>query len=259
MSTNLQTHAIVLHKFPYGDKDLIIRLLTADGEVISAFAKGGQNSAKRFGPVLDVFNQVEITATQRPHSSMLNLQGAQLLLPMDAVRLDLIKYAACSFFAEMFLVFLKEGEKLPELYRDFQSFLLQLNQLESFDENALPAWEYKWLHHLGFKPELSQCVTCGDTCGDNGGDNCVDRATQEKFYHFSEKSGGILCQPCQKSELWGGKSKMLSYQAIQGLLQNVMPSHLNHVRNLRQTLESFIEYTAGKSLKSLQFLNQVLL
>jgi len=250
MSQVVHAQSIVLHKFPYGDKDLIVRLLNSEGEILTVFAKGGQNSSKRFGPVLDLFNQIDIIAKSRPNSSMLSLQSAELRFAMDSVRTDLTKFAVASFFSEMFLVFLKEGEKLPELYDDFCGFLQDINQTHSLEEQSIPVWEYKWLQHLGFNPQFSQCVTCGD------------EPAQEKSYHFSEKSGGILCQPCQKSELWGGKAKMLSYQVIQGLMQNLIPRDTSHepraTRNLRQALESFIEYTAGKNLKSLQFLNQVL-
>ncbi len=58
--SHFHTNAIVLHTFPYGDKDLIARLLTVEGELISCFAKGAQNSQKRFGPALDVLNQVVV-------------------------------------------------------------------------------------------------------------------------------------------------------------------------------------------------------
>lgn len=272
----IQTTTIVLHKLAYGEKDLIVKLLTQEGEIVSAFAKSGQNSSRRFGPVLDAFNQVSIVATQRPHSSLLNLQGANLILPMDAVRLDLVKFAIATFFAEMTLTFVRECDRLPALYEDFLLLLETISHPGPVDEAHIPVLEYKWLQHLGFNPELVSCLAC----------QC--HVQPQQTYYFASKNGGIYCHDCQKQGTWSARGQALSYQSIQLLTKKILSEPLpvlqkdnlidsslvaekslqeksshektshDSVRSIRLALENFIEYTAGKNLKSLQFLNQVL-
>ena len=45
---SLQYHVLVLRTMPYGDNDLIFSLISAESGRISAFAKNGKNSRKRF-------------------------------------------------------------------------------------------------------------------------------------------------------------------------------------------------------------------
>ena len=53
----LATPAIVLHAFDYLESSRILRLVTREGGVRSALAKGARRSSRRFGSAVDLFAQ----------------------------------------------------------------------------------------------------------------------------------------------------------------------------------------------------------
>jgi DNA repair protein RecO (recombination protein O) len=95
----IKEKAILLTKNKYGESDLILKLLTSNGEIYSAIAKSALKSRKRFGGgVLEPTHYVNVTLTRRTDDSsgerMAVLNEAQIIddfkgLKTDYDRLDL--------------------------------------------------------------------------------------------------------------------------------------------------------------------------
>lgn len=262
--------AFVLNKIPYGDADWIVTLFSADGVKFSAFAPSGRSSRKRFAGNLDLFNLLEVVATDHKREGLSRLKEADLVTPMVEVRKDLFKFAAACYFSEMILHFAQERDRHPALYELFASFLASLNRSDPLSSHMIPLMEDRFLSLLGFEPELKLCLVCSKRMRD--ADDC--------FFHGMK--GGLLCSSCLaqdkahwKERVLKGKKPVvaepngaypLSYGAIKKLVEGrtLPPKAWNRlqwspeeVSQTRRALEYFIQYTVGKPFKSLQFLSHV--
>ncbi len=250
-----KSKALVLRRIPYGEADTIVTCLSEEGRLIKGFAPSERSSRKRFGGVLDLFNQVEVQWKENRNSELVRLQLADLVCGMEGVRNDLSKFAAACYFAELILVFHKENEKGPAVYNDFVVFLEEHKNHETFEPHLVPLMEHRFLDLLGFRPELSVCLDCRESIH------------PDRDYFFQGKKGGIVCSKC-KTRLNGSfENYPLSYKLLDLISREF---HKNprqwksnpwspvEVHSARRALEYFIQYTAGKPFKSLGFLSKIL-
>ena len=245
---------IVLKKTPYGDDDLIVHFLTEEGLHLSLFAAGARKSARRFGTTLDLFNELEIQYREK-NSNLLRIDSAELLTLMEGIRKALPKYAAACYFTEMILSFLQEREASFVLYKSFREFLATLNDPAPMDSHLIPLMEHHFLDLFGFKPTLNRCLDCGKG------------VSPQSTYFFEGIKGGIVCTPCKAGPKGGSSAEFpLTYNAIrQILLASPSPEGWKksalkplEISQTRKAFEYFIQYTAGRPLKSLQFLSNIL-
>lgn len=246
-----KARGIVLKKNPYGDDDLILHFLTEEGLRLSLFAAGGRKSLKRFGTSLDLFNELEIHYREK-NSNLLSLDSADLITLMEGLRRSIPKFAAACYFTEVILAFLQEREASPNLFQSFLGFLEGLNHPEPLQAHLIPLMEHHFLDLFGFKPTLSRCLDCGTG------------VNSKSSYFFEGIKGGVVCSPCAPK---GGLSEFpLTYNALRQILgSSSSPEGWKNLRwnpleisQTRKALEYFIQYTAGRPLKSLPFLSNVL-
>lgn len=256
-----EVEAIVLNKLPYGDGDLILTALTAEGSRITLFAKQGLASQRRFGPTLDFGNTLHLEFHSKPAASLKRLNRAELLSGVPGIRNDLTRYALASYFAEIILHFLPADESLPAVYQTFTSHLRALDNTVTVPGHWIPMMEYAYLSLFGFQPVLDRCLSC---------DGGIEEARQ---YQFHGGRGGVICGICAQQEPTklamplNGNAYPMSYTAIHHLMgaltqrplqyERVAPWGEGEVAQVRRAFEYFIQYTAGKPLRSLQFLSQV--
>jgi len=55
MSSTIETEALLLGRVLYGERDIVLTLLTRDAGLVQALARGARGSRKRFGEALDLF------------------------------------------------------------------------------------------------------------------------------------------------------------------------------------------------------------
>ncbi len=245
-----KTTALVLRKIHYGESDAVVTFLNDDGKRFSGFAKGEAVSQKRFGGSLDLFNTVGLVY-QKGKEEMIRLSSAEIVSSMPALRTELSKFAAACYFSELVLSFLHDNETVVSLYDVFTSFLKTLNDDPAFKPHLIPLMEHQMLHLFGYKPELASCI------------QCQTPLTSEKKYFFQGAKGGVVCSGCAPAQT----NYPITYLGLQQMLAGFeMPPNewgsldwtSDDVHNARSAFEYFIQYTAGKPLKSLTFLSQIL-
>src|SRR5437016_3008125 len=101
----LATEAIVLHAFDYLESSRIFRLLTRDGGVRSALAKGARRSSRRFGSAMDLFAQGSAQLYAKPGRDLDTLSAFDVALARPALGADLGRFAGASAIAELTLRF----------------------------------------------------------------------------------------------------------------------------------------------------------
>src|SRR5271168_5084170 len=94
-------HGFILRIIPAQEADVILRILTVDGEKISAFAKAGLKSRKRFGGALEPLTQIEFRATKKDSQDLYYLEETQLKHEFKNLKADFERLTIATYLAEL--------------------------------------------------------------------------------------------------------------------------------------------------------------
>ena len=175
-------HAVVLRTVAYGESDLVVHLLVRSRGRLSAFARGGKKSARRFGGALEPFSVVEAVFSERRSADLLTLHEASLLEGHAGLRDDLSRLAHAGYASELAHELTHAGEPAEALYDLLCDFLMRLS-LGAATSSRLRAFELGALAAAGLTPELSACARCGEALA--AGRAALDPA-----------AGGLVCLSC---------------------------------------------------------------
>jgi DNA repair protein RecO (recombination protein O) len=106
------------------------------------------------------------------------------------------------------------------------------------------------LNLAGFRPQLFQCVSCGE-------------AIQEQDQFFSADLGGLLCPDCQSRERSARPISSVAVKVLRYLQRRDWQtvSVLDLKRPLQRELENlmhyYLTYILERNLKSVDFLNRL--
>ncbi|MBI4412588.1 MAG: DNA repair protein RecO [Deltaproteobacteria bacterium] len=260
-----KTTAVILKKIPYSESDMIVWWLAGDGRKQGGFAPSARSSQKRFAGGLDLFTFVELLYQERKGTELVLLQNASLQNGMEGIRKDLPKFASACYFSEMILEFLQEKQSLPAVFGIFWHFLQTIDRPGPLAPHLIPLMEHQLLTLFGFRPSLSACGKCGKKIRSAEPAEPVQPVEPNERYFFDGRHGSILCSLCAGPV--SVDSHPLSHESLTHLLKSVEanPSEwfsqgwkTDQVAQTRRAFEYFIQYTAGKPLKSLRFLSQIL-
>src|SRR2546425_1402449 len=95
------TPAIVLRARPYGESDKIVSFLTENYGKITGIAKGAKRSRKRFANSLEPFSLIDLRFQDRPHSNLVFILAADLLLGFKNLVAALEKISLASYMVEI--------------------------------------------------------------------------------------------------------------------------------------------------------------
>ena len=141
---------INLRAKPFKDTDLIMDVLSKEGERLTLTAKGALNSRRRFmGGVLEPLNFVEIYFT-KAKSGYLYVQEAKVIESFSGLRKDYAKLEMAFHFVKLISKATYEG--LSDNKRLFDLLGNSLKVLENTDRPHLLRlqFELKYLYYLGF-------------------------------------------------------------------------------------------------------------
>lgn len=102
--TGLKQKALILKKTLYQESDLILKVLTSEGEKLDVMAKGALRSKKRFGGgVLDPLNYVELTfaPNKNQNSHWRYLNEAQIVYDYALIRTDYDRIKLALYFLKV--------------------------------------------------------------------------------------------------------------------------------------------------------------
>ncbi|MBX7144454.1 MAG: DNA repair protein RecO [Oligoflexia bacterium] len=95
----LTVEAIVLRAFPYGESDLVLRLLCREHGKTSAMAKHARNSKRRYSTRFDIFDH-GIFSLHHGRGSMPSIRGYNPGTGLRRIREDLAKLSAAALLCE---------------------------------------------------------------------------------------------------------------------------------------------------------------
>lgn len=176
--------AIILQAFAYGETSRILRLLTSTHGVQSVIAKGARGPRGRFGGVLEPFTEGIATYYAKESRELHTLSAFDLTQSGQRLGTHLLRFGGASLLAEIVICSTRESSH-PGLYH---VVLEALHRLAAVVPDAIEAAVLgeTWLliAHLGFAPELDDCIDCAR-------DIAADETAS-----FDYAAGGLRCSQC---------------------------------------------------------------
>src|SRR6185503_209739 len=163
----LVTDAIVLHSFDYLESSRIVRLVTRDGGIRSALAKGARRSRRRFGSGLDLFAQGTASFYVKAGRDLDTLTGFDDVRARNELAADLERFAGAETIVEIALRFGSTGGDalLFDVIAAVLDSLVSAPGADARTRTLAGAWRI--VAALGHAPSLTRCAECGDAIADD--------------------------------------------------------------------------------------------
>ncbi len=233
----------ILRLTPAQEADVIVNILTATGDKVSAFARAGLKSRKRFGGALEPLLHVDYRMTCKSGRDLFYLEETQIIHDFRNIKKQIERLASASYLAELVEHSAQEGLEHVEIYDLFGAALRALDAGLSF-AGVLRQFEVKLLAILGWLPSLNRCGRC-----EVGG----------RTMSLDPHQGLVLCQDC------GGQMQILISQDLQETLSYLLRTSILKSQVNSQILSSLEKVTStllsahwgNRRLKSADFLKSV--
>ena len=178
---SFRVEAVVLRHNDYGEADRLLTLYTRQLGKTRVLAKGARKIASRKAGHIEPFTQVKLQLARG--RDMLLVTQADTVDAYLPLREDLILTSQASYVLELLdrFTYVDDTEN-PSTFRLLTDTLARL---ASNDDPWLVIryYEMRLLDHLGFRPQLIQCVNCG-------------REIKAEDQFFSFRAGGVICPRC---------------------------------------------------------------
>ena len=185
------TKAIVLRTRRMGETSKLVTLYTEEFGKISVTAKGARRPKSKFGAGLEVMTEIQAVCYVRDDRDLHTLSDCEVLRTFPQLLNDIQRLAYGSGACEMVDRLTIDGEPAERLYRCLIGVLGGFEEVESAQIEPL-FWYYQLrvADALGYRPELSCCVSCGAGLAAGGGGG--------EWHQFSPALGGAICAPCSR-------------------------------------------------------------
>jgi DNA repair protein RecO (recombination protein O) len=152
--------AIVLARYPFRERDLVVTLLARRGGQIRALARSVRGARTSRSASLEPLALIRVTYFERAHSELATLDDAAVVRPSFALAESPPAWAAGQVIAELSLTFCPAGERAEEPFRLVDRSIAAL--LAGAAPLAVVGYAELWLLKLsGVLPELDRCAACG--------------------------------------------------------------------------------------------------
>lgn len=161
-SRTYRTKVLVLDKTKLKETDLILTMLDERGRQVRAVAKGARKPGGRLAARCELFCTVDMLLAHGPSLDIVS-QAELLEAPLGAAP-DYEATCAASAIAEVARVCSFEDAEDPFTFA-ISSRALELvgGGLDTAHMDLLvAAFVFKLLSHIGYRPDFSACVSCGD-------------------------------------------------------------------------------------------------
>lgn len=175
------TEAIPIRRMDFGEADRIITALTPRDGKLRLLAKGVRRPTSRMAGHLEPFTHTRIRVARGRDLDLVT--EASTIEPFRAVREDLTRAVHAFHWAELVDGFLPDGEAQADVFGLLRSALVALENRDDVAELVSRHFELHLLSVLGYRPELTACVSC--------------RAEIRPVPNgYSASMGGVLCANC---------------------------------------------------------------
>jgi DNA repair protein RecO (recombination protein O) len=178
---SFRVEAVVLRHADWGEADRLLTLYTRERGKVRAIAKGARRIRSRKAGHLEPFTRVTLQlAKGRDLLIVTQADTVDAYLPLHE---DLVKTGNAAYAVELLDRFTSEDES--ENVPAFRLLTETLARIASQTDIwlAVRYYEVRLLDLVGFRPQLFECVRCGEKI-------------QPVDQFFSPLAGGVLCPKC---------------------------------------------------------------
>lgn len=230
-----ETTGIIIGRTNFAEADRVIRILTPDRGKISAVAKGVRRIKSRLAGHLETFSETGLHLAIGRNLDIIT--SARLIWYPDHLVQDYDSLPLAFALVTAVDRLIEPGVPHYRLYETLRLTLNELNLGNQSSELEL-VFKLKLLDTLGYRPDLSGCLVCGQTSSAAG-------------YSFSVERGGLLCNshanetttPVSLSEI---KYLRLAFDHPYDQLKNIQGSD-SVAASLLPLMEHFYSFHLGHS------------
>jgi len=175
-----RTEAVVLRRSDLGEADRILTLFARGYGKTRVVAKGVRKPASRKAGHVELFMRVDVLLAQGRTLDVVS--QAQMIDGFLPLRKDLLRTTCALHFVELLDAFTEDSDQHDDLYDLLVKGLEWLCATTDL-RRATRYYELQLLNHVGYKPQLFECVICGEKI-----------TAQDQF--FSTPDGGVVCPSC---------------------------------------------------------------
>lgn len=242
-----QTRAIILRQFHFAEVDKLLTLFTREQGKLKAIAKGASRPGSKLGGHVEPLTFSSLMLARGRNLDIVT-QG-QIVESYSELKSDLERSACGLYILELVDLFTVEGNEDSGL---FDLLLETLSQLADCKNTPalLHYFELQLLGHVGYRPRLHRCASCGATL-------------QPVVNCFSFPHGGVICPTCGRGE---EEAFAISVDALKVLRMWQTCDHILASRvvlkapldgELGRLLRGYAEYLLQCEVKSAAWLEEV--
>ena len=239
----LSTRAILLRSHPFSESSLVLRFLTRERGLVSVMARG----VRRRGTPPEIFSSGVLVLYYRQNRDLQNYKEFSVVRAHRALAGDVRRFAGASLLAD--LVLHHAGEEPSEiLFAGLDAALGRLAEAPS--ETVAPlilsgAWALVSL--LGYAPELTICVDCGEELDDT------------EVGRLDYAAGGMRCPRCAGPASEGPRIGPRAREQLGALLLGEPIDALDHMATHVKVLRNYVHHhiSGSRPLPSFPFLESV--
>jgi|GEM_PF-2754588 len=181
-----KTDAIILKGMDYRETSRILTVFTEELGKINLIAKGVRNPKSRLSASLQSLIHSELVLYKSENSDLHLVKEAEIIEFFKNIHKNLERFNYASVIADFLFSFLAEGQVSKIL---FQYALFTEREIDQKENEYLPGILMRFFLKantlLGFRIELSKCISCG-------------KSLTYPIY-ISNAKGGAICSNCRKS------------------------------------------------------------
>ncbi len=246
---SIRTEGIILRRKDFGEADRILVLFSRKLGRISCIAKGSRKPSSKISGHIELFTRSSFLISRGRNLHIIT--QAENIESYDDLRKSLTGIGRGSYVVELVDAFTYEEGSNLKLYD------LLLVTLESLNRGDNPSivihyYELHLLDLVGFRPELFNCVECGEKI-----------IEQNQF--LSGELGGVICPGCI-SGVTGGAVRPISARTLKYLrhfqrsgLQNLLVLNIQPeiLEGIEKIVRYYLTHTLERHLNSPDFLERI--
>ena len=241
------TKAVVLKKNELGEADNILTLYTPHRGKLRAVAKGVRRPKSKLGGHAELLTYSEMLLARSKNLDIIT--QSQNIESFTSLRKDLLRTSQALYVVELVDRFTAEGEENYPLFMLLVDTMRWLCQARH-GELILRYFEIRLFEHLGYRPQLKQCVGCQFSIEPGGN-------------FFTPSGGGVLCPRCRDREPIV-YSLSLNALKVMRFLQRSDYTSVDRLRitpglslELKRIMQGYIRYLLEREVKSAEWLDRL--
>jgi len=242
-----KTEAIVLRHINLGEADRILTLYTPNLGRLRAVAKGARRPKSKLGGHLETLTHSALMLSRGRNLDIIT--QAQTIDGFLPLRGDLWRSSMAVYAADLVNQFTAERVENYPLYKLLLNTLHRICEAQDV-ELTLRYFELNLITHLGYKPELDQCMGC-------------KTVLEPMTNFFSASGGGVLCPQCREKESLARPISLNALKVMRFISKSdytkagKLKLNVELSRELEQLMRHYIRYLLEREVKSVEFLDRL--